>query len=183
VIAGLVAITPACGAVSPVGALVVGAVAGVLCPLAIRLKYRLGYDDSLDVVGVHLVGGVAGTLLVGLLATPEAPSGATGLFYGGGFALLGVQAVAAGAVMAYSFVVTWLLVKLVDKTIGMRLDPEAETDGVDVAEHGEVGWDLDGVPHGHQAGVSERSHEVVASAEAMTVAASGSPATKAGTED
>ncbi|MBA4865635.1 ammonium transporter [Streptomyces sp. PSKA54] len=170
-IAGLVAITPACGAVSPMGALAVGAIAGALCPLAIRLKYKLGYDDSLDVVGVHLVGGVAGTLMVGLLATPDAPSAATGLFYGGGFRLLGVQAVAALAVLAYSFVVTWLLVKAIDKTMGMRLEAEAEENGVDVTVHGEVAWDLEGAMYGPAPKLAERSREVVESAEALASAA------------
>ncbi|WP_210583170.1 ammonium transporter [Streptomyces sp. GESEQ-35] len=170
-IAGLVAITPACGAVSPIGSLAVGAIAGALCPLAIKLKYRLGYDDSLDVVGVHLVGGVAGTLLVGLFATSDAPSGASGLFYGGGFKLLGIQTVASLAVLTYSFVVTWLLVKALDKTMGMRLEPEAEENGVDVTVHGEVAWDLEGALFGPTPKPAERSRAVVEKAEALTSAA------------
>jgi Amt family ammonium transporter len=97
-VAGLVSITPACAAVSPVGAIALGLVAGALCALAVGLKYRLGYDDSLDVVGVHLVGGVVGCLLIGLLATDG------GLLYGDGLSLLGKQAIAVGAVLAYSFV-------------------------------------------------------------------------------
>jgi Amt family ammonium transporter len=124
-IAGLVAITPSCGAVSPMGALAIGAIAGAVCPLAISLKYRFGYDDALDVVGVHLVGGVLGTLLVGLFGVADAPSGKAGLFYGGGLGLLGTQAVAVVAVVGYSFVVTLLIAVALQKTIGLRLSPEA----------------------------------------------------------
>ncbi|MFB9376447.1 ammonium transporter [Kineococcus gynurae] len=141
-IAGLVAITPSCGAVSPVGALLVGLVAGAVCPLAVGLKHRFGYDDALDVVGVHLVGGVIGTLLIGLLATDAAPNGRAGLFYGGGFGLLGVQAVAAGAVMAYSFVVTLLLALVLKAVMGLRVTEAAEVQGVDVAVHAESAYDL-----------------------------------------
>ncbi|MGH3645122.1 MAG: ammonium transporter, partial [Mycobacterium sp.] len=102
IVAGLVAITPSCSSVNVVGALVIGVVAGVLCALAVGLKFKLGFDDSLDVVGVHLVGGLAGTLLVGLVAAPETGAGVTGLFYGGGFDQLWRQAVGAGAVLLYS---------------------------------------------------------------------------------
>ncbi|AKE89664.1 MULTISPECIES: ammonium transporter [Rhodococcus] len=144
-IAALVAITPACGAVSPLGALVVGALAGALCCFAISLKFRLGYDDALDVVGIHLVGGVLGTLLIGLLAVPEAPSGAAGLFYGGGIGLLGTQTVAVLAVLAYSFVVTWIIAKGLDLVMGLRVDPEAEYEGLDVVVHGETAYVLDAV--------------------------------------
>ncbi len=100
IVAGLVAITPSCSAVNVVGALVIGVVAGVLCALAVGLKFKFGFDDSLDVVGVHLVGGILGTLLIGLVATPEAGAGVAGLFYGGGFDQLWRQAVGAGAVFA-----------------------------------------------------------------------------------
>ena len=92
VVAGLVAITPACSSVSPIGAILVGVIAGIVCALAVGLKWKLGYDDSLDVVGVHLVGGLTGTLLIGFLATAAAPAGVDGLFYGGGFDQLGKQA-------------------------------------------------------------------------------------------
>ena len=102
VVAGLVAITPACSAVNPVGAILVGLIAGALCALAVGLKYRFGYDDSLDVVGVHLVGGVVGTLLIGIFATDKAPAGVDGLLYGGGVDQLWRQAVAAGSVMVFS---------------------------------------------------------------------------------
>lgn len=141
-VAGLVAITPAGGAVSPVGAIVIGAVAGILCALAIGLKYRLGYDDSLDVVGVHLVGGLWGTLGIGLLATPTAPDGATGLFLGGGVDLLWRQGVGAVVVLVYSFVVAWLIGTALQRTIGFRLSPEDEERGVDDSEHAESGYDL-----------------------------------------
>ncbi|TMR95221.1 ammonium transporter [Nonomuraea basaltis] len=147
-IAGLVAITPACGAVSPMGALAVGAVAGVICPLAIGLKYKLGYDDALDVVGVHLVGGVAGTLLIGFLATEDAPNGRAGLFYGGGWGLLGAQAVAALAVLAYSFVVTLVLALALKKVIGLRLSDEQEASGADLAVHAENAYDMSGESFG-----------------------------------
>ncbi|WP_405735863.1 ammonium transporter [Streptomyces sp. NBC_01537] len=141
-IAGLVAITPSCGAVTPLGALATGAIGGALCALAVGLKYRFGFDDSLDVVGVHLVGGLAGTLLVGILGTADAPSGRDGLFYGGGLKLLGQQAVGALSVLAYSFVVTWLIAKVLDKVIGLRVTPEAEEEGVDVHLHAESAYDL-----------------------------------------
>ena len=141
-IAGLVAITPSCGAVSPVGAVIIGVVAGTVCPFAIGLKRRFGYDDALDVVGVHLVGGILGTLLIGLLATDAAPNGRSGLFYGGGWELLGVQAVAAGAVIAYSFAVTSIIALVLHKTIGLRVSPDHEQQGLDLAVHGETAYDL-----------------------------------------
>ncbi|MEU9456879.1 ammonium transporter [Streptomyces sp. NPDC048277] len=152
-IAGLVAITPSCGAVSPLGALVLGAIGGVVCALAVGLKYRLGYDDSLDVVGIHLVGGLTGTLLVGVLATSEAPNGVDGLFYGGGFALLGKQAVGAFAVLFYSFAVTWVIAKALDATMGLRVRPEVEQEGIDAHLHKESAYDLAHVPN--QAPASE----------------------------
>jgi Amt family ammonium transporter len=142
VVAGLVAITPACSSVSPVGAILVGLAAGVLCALAIGLKYRLGYDDSLDVVGVHLVGGLWGTLAVGLLATDEAPAGVDGLLYGGGLDQLWRQAVGALAVLVFSFVLTLAVAVVLQKTIGFRVSEEAEMTGVDSTEHAETGYDL-----------------------------------------
>ncbi|MBW8710010.1 MAG: ammonium transporter, partial [Mycobacterium sp.] len=105
IVAGLVAITPSCSSVNALGALIVGASAGILCALAVGLKFKLGYDDSLDVVGVHLIGGMVGTLLVGLVAAPEAPAAVAGLFYGGGFDQLWRQAVGAFAVFGYSAIV------------------------------------------------------------------------------
>lgn len=142
-IAALVAITPACGAVSPIGALVVGAAAGGVCCLAVSLKYRLGFDDALDVVGVHMVGGILGTLLVGLLAVPAAPNATTGLLYGGGLDLLWRQALAVLAVLTYSFVVTWLIARVMSKTVGIRVERDVEQAGLDVAMHGETAYVLD----------------------------------------
>jgi ammonium transporter, Amt family len=140
IVAGLVAITPSCSSVTPLGAIVVGAVAGVLCPLAVGLKYRFGFDDALDVVGVHLVGGMVGTLLVGFLASKAAPAGVDGLFYGGGFDQLWRQAVGAFSVLAYSFVLSLILGWIVKKTVGFRLSAEDEATGIDETEHAESAY-------------------------------------------
>jgi Amt family ammonium transporter len=148
VVAGLVAITPACSAVNPVGAILVGIVAGALCALAVGLKYRFGYDDSLDVVGVHLVGGVVGTLLIGILGTAKAPAGVDGLLYGGGVDQLWRQAVAAGVVMVFSFVLAYVIGTAIQKTIGFRIDEEAEINGVDLATHAESAYELGSVTGG-----------------------------------
>ena len=142
VVAGLVAITPSCTAVTPIGALGVGAAGGVACALAIGLKYRFGYDDSLDVVGVHLVGGVVGTLMIGLLASSSMPPGVDGLLYGGGLAQLGRQAVAVVVVLTYSFVVTAAIAAAVKLTIGVRADPQHEVDGIDEHEHAESAYEF-----------------------------------------
>jgi len=142
IVAGLVAITPSCSSLNVVGALVVGLSAGVICALAVGLKYKLGFDDSLDVVGVHMVGGLVGTLLVGLVAAPEAPAAVTGLFYGGGFDQLWRQAVGAGAVLLYSAVGTAIVALIVKYTIGLRITEEDESSGIDEAEHAETGYDL-----------------------------------------
>jgi ammonium transporter, Amt family len=141
-VAGLVAITPACASVEPIGAMAIGLAAGVLCALAVGLKYRFGYDDSLDVVGVHLVGGLVGSLLIGFFATAAVTGGAEGLFYGGGLAQLGKQAVAAGAVGLYSFVVSFILGKLVSATVGFRISEEDEVAGVDITTHAETAYEL-----------------------------------------
>jgi ammonium transporter, Amt family len=140
-VAGLVAITPACAAVSPLGALGVGLAAGVLCSFAVGLKFKLGYDDSLDVVGIHLVGGIVGSMLIGLLAT-GANGAKQGAFYGGGMQLLGTQAIAVLAVLGYSFVVSWIIAMIIDKTIGFRVGADEEVGGIDLAEHAESGYDL-----------------------------------------
>ncbi|XAS74467.1 ammonium transporter [Micrococcaceae bacterium Sec5.1] len=145
-VAGLVAITPACGAVSPLGAIAIGAIAGAVCSLAVEWKFRLGFDDSLDVVGVHLVGGVIGTLLIGIFATEAAPNKTAGLLYGGGLGLLGTQALATGAVLVYSFAVTWLVAKLVHVTVGLRIRPEDEMRGIDIAAHAEEAYLIDEEP-------------------------------------
>ncbi|SEN70639.1 ammonium transporter [Cryobacterium luteum] len=140
-VSALVAITPACGAVSPMGAIAIGAIAGIICCLAVEWKFTLGYDDSLDVVGVHMVGGLVGTLLIGFFATDAAPNGQRGLFYGGGALLLGIQALAAGAVLLYSFVVTWVIAKVLDLTIGLRIPEQDEVDGIDRHAHAEDAYD------------------------------------------
>jgi Amt family ammonium transporter len=141
VVAGLVAITPACSSVSPVGAVLLGAIAGVVCALAVGLKWKLGFDDSLDVVGVHLVGGLTGTLLIGLLATKAAPAGVDGLFYGGGLSQLGIQATAAFAVLGYSAVLTAIIGMGIKLTRGFRVSDEVESAGVDLAIHGETAYE------------------------------------------
>jgi ammonium transporter, Amt family len=140
-VAGLVAITPACASVNPLGAIVVGLVGGGACAFAVSFKYKLGFDDSLDVVGVHMVGGILGSLIIGLLATDTVTGGANGLFYGGGFSQLGKQFVAVIAVLAYSFVVTYILGQIVDKTIGFRISRDDELQGVDETTHAETAYD------------------------------------------
>ncbi|MBT2384007.1 ammonium transporter [Streptomyces sp. ISL-11] len=134
-VAGLVAITPSGAAVNAFGAILIGVVAGAVCAWAVGLKFKLGFDDSLDVVGVHLVGGVIGTLLVGLLATGGV----------GGATQLGRQAAGAFAVMAYSFTVSWILAKAVDKVIGFRADEDDELGGIDQAFHAETAYDFSAV--------------------------------------
>lgn len=140
IIAGLVAITPACSSVTPLGAIAVGGITGAVCALALSLKYRFGFDDSLDVVGVHLVGGLVGTLLVGFFASGSAPAGVNGLLYGGGFDQLWRQAVGAVVVFAYSFALSLLLAWIVKATVGFRLSPEDEAEGVDETEHAESAY-------------------------------------------
>jgi Amt family ammonium transporter len=136
VVAGLVAITPACGALSPVGSIILGAVAGALAALAVGLKFRFGYDDSLDVVGVHLVAGLWGTVGAGLLAT----SG--GLFYGDGVRQLVVQVVIALASLVFSAIVTAVIGLALKATVGWRVTDDDEVAGIDQAEHAESGYDL-----------------------------------------
>ncbi len=142
IVAGLVAITPSCSAVSPIGAIAIGAIAGVVCALAVGLKYKLNYDDSLDVVGVHLVGGLIGTVLIGVLATQEAPAGVDGLLFGGGFAQLWTQTVAAVAVMVFSFVMAFIIGKVIDLVIGMRVSEDDEINGIDRAIHAESAYEF-----------------------------------------
>jgi Amt family ammonium transporter len=168
-VAGLVAITPACASVDPLGAIFVGVAAGALCALAIGLKYRLGFDDSLDVVGVHLVGGIVGSLIIGFLATSAVTgiltgSGPSGLFYGGGLAQLGKQAIAAGAVGLYSFVLTWLIGKAIDKTVGFRVPLEDEVNGIDTTTHAESAYDFIGGGGGSAFSPADRA---MAAAEAV----------------
>ncbi|WP_034511267.1 ammonium transporter [Blastococcus sp. URHD0036] len=157
VVAGLVAITPACSAVSPIGAIILGLVAGVVCALAVGLKYKLGYDDSLDVVGVHLVGGLWGTLAVGLLATDAASAGVDGLFYGGGLSQLGKQAVGALAVLVYSFVLTLIIGFVIAKVMRFRITEEEEVVGIDTTVHAETGYDLDSLGGGSNTTVRDQA--------------------------
>ncbi|MFD4540835.1 ammonium transporter [Streptomyces bauhiniae] len=147
-VAGLVAITPSCGTVSLLGALAVGLAAGVVCSYAVGWKFKLNYDDSLDVVGVHLVGGVIGTLLIGLFADKAMTGGPEGLLYGGGLALLGRQLVAVLAVAAYAFAVTYGLGRLLDRTIGLRASEDEERTGLDLTVHAETAYDHGVLGHG-----------------------------------
>lgn len=149
VVAGLVAITPACAFVAPWAAVVIGLIAGALCALAVGLKYRLGYDDSLDVVGVHLVGGIVGSLAIGFFGSSAVNSlGLDGLFYGGGTALLVKQALGVGLVMAYSFVATLIIGLIIEKTVGFRVESDKELSGVDLSEHAESAYEMGGILRG-----------------------------------
>ncbi|MDG4767223.1 ammonium transporter [Solwaraspora sp. WMMD406] len=142
-IAGLVAITPACAFLEPLGAIALGIIAGAVCALAVGLKYKLGYDDSLDVVAVHMVGGIIGSLLIGFLAVEVlAGEGNDGLIYGGGIDLLGLQALGVVAVLVYSFVVAYIIGFAIDKTIGFRASADAEVEGIDTAEHAESAYEF-----------------------------------------
>ncbi len=140
VVAGLVGITPSCGTVNPLGAAIVGLLAGIVCSFAIGLKFKLNYDDSLDVVGVHFVGGVVGMLLIGLLATEVMTGGAQGFFFGGGLGLLGKQAMAIAAVAGYAFTVSYVIASLIEKLMGFRLSAEDEASGVDFTQHAETAY-------------------------------------------
>jgi Amt family ammonium transporter len=136
VVAGLVAITPACAAVNASGALIIGAVAGALCALSVGLKFKFGYDDSLDVVAVHLVGGIVGTIMIGFVGVE------VGLFDGGGTDQLIKQIIGAGAVLAYSFIATLIIGKIIDLTIGFRISGDQEVAGIDLAVHAERAYEL-----------------------------------------
>jgi len=141
-VAGLVAITPACAFVAPWAAVVIGLIAGALCSSAVGLKYKFNFDDSLDVVGVHLVGGIWGCLSIGFFATKSVNElGGDGLLYGGGSHLLGVQAFGALFVMAYSFIVTLVIGYTLHKTIGFRVNQDSEITGVDIVEHLETAYE------------------------------------------
>ena len=142
-VAGLVAITPACAFVAPWAAVVLGLIAGIVCAMAVGLKYKFGFDDSLDVVGVHLVGGIWGCLSIGLFATKGVNSlGGNGLFNGGGLDLLKTQAFGAFFVLAYSFLVTLIIGFAINKTIGFRVTQEAEVNGIDLVEHRETAYEM-----------------------------------------
>jgi Amt family ammonium transporter len=148
VVAGGVSITPSCSAVTPLGSIVVGLAAGAICALAVGLKYRWGYDDSLDVVGVHLVGGLWGTLAIGLLGSASATAGVDGLFYGGGVGQLGRQALGAVVVLTYSFGISLALGWLIQRFCGFRIDLEHEVAGIDSVEHAETAYELDSLGGG-----------------------------------
>jgi Amt family ammonium transporter len=135
-VAGLVAITPACNILTPFWAIVLGILVGAVCALAIDLKFKLGFDDSLDVVGIHLVGGLIGTLYIGLLGNN------VGLFFGFGAEQLGKQAIAAFAVLIYSFVLSYVIALIIEKTMGFRVKNEDEIAGIDTVMHGEEGYIL-----------------------------------------
>lgn len=147
IVAGLVAITPAAGTVDTWGAIAIGAVAGVLCALAVGLKYKFGYDDSLDVVGVHLVGGLVGTILIGLFATNGRydsfyfEGSQDGLLYGGGVTQLLTQIVAALVAVVFSFVLTYLIGLVLKVTLGWRVSQEDEVGGIDLVVHGETAYE------------------------------------------
>jgi Amt family ammonium transporter len=172
-VAGLVAITPACAFVSPIGALAVGLVAGALCCLAVGLKFRFGFDDALDVVGVHLVGGLTGTILIGFVgfdhgALAGGLEAKRGLFYGGGLKLLEVQLVAALSVLTYSFVVTFIIGSIL-KAIGVfRVTPEAEITGIDETEHAETAYTFSSVLSGSLTHVSDGSGAAAEQFESMS---------------
>jgi ammonium transporter, Amt family len=151
VVAGLVAITPSCSSVNVLGAIAIGVLGGVLCALAVGLKYRFGYDDSLDVVGVHLVGGITGTLAIGFFLTKESPAGAgekAGIFYGGGATQLMHQAIAAGAVLAFSFIVAYVIAFIIEKTIGFRISEDDELAGIDLRVHAETAYEFSDSSYG-----------------------------------
>lgn len=152
VVAGLVAITPAANSMHPIGAMATGLIAGVLCALAIGLKAKLGYDDSFDVVGVHMVGGAVGATLIGLFAASVSPEGEAGLLTGGGAELLGLQVIAVLATAVFSFGVTFIIGKLIDATIGFRVSEEDEDTGVDVIAHAESGYDFSTLAGGGRGG-------------------------------
>ncbi len=142
-VAGLVAITPACAFVTPLGSIALGLVAGAVCCLATGIKFRFGFDDALDVVGVHLVGGVLGALLIGFLGAAVTGIGADGLLYGGGLTQLGKQCAAVGASVAYSFVATYVLAKVVGLLMGgLRVSEDVEAEGLDVNLHAESAYDF-----------------------------------------
>jgi len=144
-IAGAVAITPACGYLNPLGALLLGLIAGVVSAWAVTRKYKFGYDDSLDVVGVHGVGGILGMLAIGLIATVTAnAAGADGLLVGGGTTQLTRQVIAIVAVALFSFVATWIIATLIQKTIGFRVYRDDELNGLDTTFHAESAYDITG---------------------------------------
>ncbi len=142
IVGGLVAITPAAGYVSGAAPIFIGLAAGVVCSYAVRLKLRFGFDDSLDVVGVHFVGGLVGSLLIGFFANPDFFDATfrQGIFYGGSVRLLAEQALANGVAIVWSFVITYAIMRVLKATIGVRVDPEVEATGLDLALHSETAY-------------------------------------------
>ena len=167
-VAGLVAITPACTALTPMWSMSLGLLAGAVCALAVGLKYRMGIDDSLDVVGVHLVGGMVGTLFIGLAANPTSPAGGVGLFYGGGLDLLAKQSIGAFAVLIYSFVLAFAIGWLINKTMGFRISKAHEANGIDVSIHAESAYDLGGRSSGSFQPILEKLPTASSRAESRT---------------
>jgi Amt family ammonium transporter len=156
IVAGLVAITPSCGAVNLVGAIVVGSLAGLVCAVAVSFKYKIGLDDSLDVVGVHLVGGIIGAVLIGFVGTTKSPqgiggffpAGTNGLFYGGNATLLGHQVMGVLFTVVWTGVLTTVIALAIKYTIGWRVTRDDEVAGIDFAEHGESAYDWGGLAGG-----------------------------------
>jgi Amt family ammonium transporter len=145
-VAGMVAITPACGFVNPLGALIIGLISGALSAWAVALKYKFNYDDSLDVVGVHGVSGLFGMLAIGILGTTTANAmGADGLFMNGGTALLEKQMIASVAVGLFAFSATYLIASFIEKTIGFRSNPDDEATGLDQTYHAETAYDFSSI--------------------------------------
>ena len=147
-VAGLVAITPCAGFVGGMAPIYIGLISGGVCALAVSLKFKFGYDDSLDVVGVHLVGGLVGSLLLGFFADATInPAGADGVFLGGGFGLFGEQVLAVAATMVWSFAVTFGIVFVLSKVLpgGIRVSEEDEDTGLDLSQHSETGYALERV--------------------------------------
>lgn len=180
VVAGLVAITPACANVSPLGAIALGVAAGVASALAVGLKFKLGYDDSLDVVGVHLVSGIIGTVAIGFLATPT--QGAAGLFYGGGTTQLVAQSLAALCSIVFTGVMTFIIAYPIHKIMGFRISERQEIAGADLSLHAETAYEFGVGGHG---GSFQPLHDLItgkASAEseaAMEASVSGKESVQA----
>jgi ammonium transporter, Amt family len=143
VLAGLVGITPAANSVSPIGAIIIGVLAGVIAFFTLGLKEKLRYDDALDAVAIHMFPGIFGTLAIGFLADPSTPAGARGILFGGSWVLLGTQAIAVISVFAYTFIVTALIAWAIKATIGLRVPAPVEVSGLDTTLHAETAYDLD----------------------------------------
>jgi Amt family ammonium transporter len=146
-VAGLVAITPACGFITPVSAIWLGLAAGAICALCVGVKFKFGFDDSLDVFAVHLVGGIVGALSIGLLGD-SVIGGNDGLLNGGGFTQLGRQFLGVGSVIGYTFVVTFVIAKVIDAVMGLRVSRDVELEGLDINLHAESAYDY-GAPATH----------------------------------